>query len=87
MEVPNIQGFTQDVSSSISVYVHGKHPLTSPQQIDALTSKVPLQRGGKPSEVASVVCFLASDEASYINGTDILGEFWYLYAVVPEKVR
>ncbi|PVI07096.1 NAD(P)-binding protein [Periconia macrospinosa] len=28
----------------------------------------PLQRGGQPDEVAKVVTFLASDEASYVNG-------------------
>ncbi|MCP4160424.1 MAG: SDR family oxidoreductase [Deltaproteobacteria bacterium] len=32
---------------------------------------VPVGRAGKPSEVAGVVGFLASDDASYINGTVI----------------
>ena len=31
-------------------------------------SKVPLSRFGTPEEVAAAVCFLASDEASYITG-------------------
>lgn len=43
-----------------------------PQKIiDAMIAKVPLQRMGTPEEVASVYVFLASDEASYINGTVI----------------
>jgi 3-oxoacyl-[acyl-carrier protein] reductase len=31
-------------------------------------AKIPLQRLGTPDDVASAVCFLASDEASYITG-------------------
>jgi 3-oxoacyl-[acyl-carrier protein] reductase len=34
-----------------------------------LTDRVPLKRLGRPEEVANVYAFLASDEASYINGT------------------
>ncbi len=36
--------------------------------IDALEAKVPLGRLGKPEEIANAYAFLASDEASYING-------------------
>jgi 3-oxoacyl-[acyl-carrier protein] reductase len=37
----------------------------SPQTIDAL---VPMKRAGTPAEVAAIVGFLASDQASYITG-------------------
>ena len=39
--------------------------------LKALEAKVPLNRLGKPEEIASIYAFLASDEAGYINGTVI----------------
>lgn len=39
--------------------------------IKALEAKVPLRRLGQPEEIANVFAFLASDEASYMNGSII----------------
>ncbi len=36
--------------------------------LNALENKVPMGRLGRPEEIANAYCFLASDEASYING-------------------
>jgi 3-oxoacyl-[acyl-carrier protein] reductase len=46
---------------------------STPNEVfDERARDVPVGRYGTPEEVASVVRFLASDEASYINGTSIV---------------
>jgi len=45
---------------------------TIPEKVlEQLTERVPLRRLGTPQDVANVYAFLASDEASYINGAVI----------------
>ena len=45
---------------------------TMPEKLLAqMREKIPLARLGKPEEIANVYAFLASDEASYINGAVI----------------
>lgn len=39
--------------------------------IQTMEEKTPLGRLGKPEDIANAYCFLASDEASYINGTTL----------------
>lgn len=48
-----------------------KTPMTkwvSQEEHEALLATIPMRRAGRPEEVASVMCFLASDEASYTTG-------------------
>lgn len=39
-----------------------------PEYLDGMTKNIPAGRLGKPQEIASGVAYLASDEASYVNG-------------------
>ncbi|MDI6603187.1 MAG: SDR family NAD(P)-dependent oxidoreductase [Patescibacteria group bacterium] len=48
-------------------------PLKSdPKMMEAMLSKVPMHRVGKPEEVSNLVLFLASDKSSYITGSTIV---------------
>jgi NAD(P)-dependent dehydrogenase (short-subunit alcohol dehydrogenase family) len=46
-----------------------------PNRIDRLKPKIPMQRGGKPAEVAEAIYWLASENASFVTGSfvDIAG--------------
>ncbi|HEY3838756.1 MAG TPA: SDR family oxidoreductase [Bryobacteraceae bacterium] len=40
-----------------------------PARVDRVKTRVPMQRGGQPEEVANAILWLLSEEASYITGT------------------
>lgn len=46
--------------------------MKDPEKVLALKREIPLGRVGKPQDVAKLVCFLASDDASYITGTTVV---------------
>lgn len=43
-----------------------------PEQLKYMESLTALKRNGKPDDIAKAVKFLASDEASFVTGTDLL---------------
>ncbi len=56
-------------------------PLTNAQATDlneAVIASTPMKRGGQPVEVAYGCLFLASDEASYVTGTELVIDGGYL---------
>ena len=78
-----VEGFTRSLAKEIGsrgITVNSVAPgfietdMTSAlggEQAQKLLSQVPLRRLGKPEEIASVVGFLVSEEASYITGETI----------------
>src|SRR5216684_3679466 len=47
----------------------GRNPGNAPVPNDRIVERIPARRLGHASEVASIVAFLASDEASYVSGS------------------
>ncbi len=43
--------------------------LNDPVKMQALLAEIPLQRIGQPEDIANIVAWLATDQASYITGT------------------
>ncbi|WP_261663673.1 SDR family oxidoreductase [Deinococcus sp. Marseille-Q6407] len=50
---------------------------SGPRQAAALAGSIPLKRFGEPREVGAAIAFLASDEAAYITGQELLVDGGY----------
>ncbi|MBR0696343.1 SDR family NAD(P)-dependent oxidoreductase [Bradyrhizobium lablabi] len=42
-----------------------------PELLDRLVERIPMARGAQPEEIASVIAFLASADASFVNGVNL----------------
>jgi NAD(P)-dependent dehydrogenase (short-subunit alcohol dehydrogenase family) len=56
-------------SRMLSAIIEGRNPGKAPVASDKIVERIPARRLGLASEVASIVAFLASDEASYVSGS------------------
>ena len=56
-------------SRMLSAIIEGRNTANTPVPNDKIVERIPARRLGLASEVASIVAFLASDEASYVSGS------------------
>jgi NAD(P)-dependent dehydrogenase (short-subunit alcohol dehydrogenase family) len=56
-------------SRMLSAIVEGRNPGNAPVPNERIVERIPARRLGQASEVASIVAFLGSDEASYVSGS------------------
>jgi NAD(P)-dependent dehydrogenase (short-subunit alcohol dehydrogenase family) len=56
-------------SRMLSAILQGRAGGNAPTANDKIVERIPARRLGQASEVASIVAFLASDEASYVSGS------------------
>ena len=56
-------------SRMLSAIIDGRNPGNASTPTERIVDRIPARRLGQATEVASIVAFLASDEASYVSGS------------------
>jgi 3alpha(or 20beta)-hydroxysteroid dehydrogenase len=63
-------------------FLHGR-----PELVDALTQLTPMQRAGSADEVARLALFLASDESSFITGSEFVIDGGFVTGAAALELR
>jgi NAD(P)-dependent dehydrogenase (short-subunit alcohol dehydrogenase family) len=69
-----------------AIYTQNRRPLDDPGMIE-YARRIPANRLGMPLEIGAVVAFLASDDASYINGQTIYVDGGITAQLSPQEVQ
>jgi NAD(P)-dependent dehydrogenase (short-subunit alcohol dehydrogenase family) len=56
-------------SRMLSAIIEGRNPGNAPVPNEKIAERIPARRLGRAPEVAAIVAFLASDDASYVSGS------------------
>jgi 3-oxoacyl-[acyl-carrier protein] reductase len=64
-------GITANIISPGFIQTHSTEKRLPKEMLDKLASYNVMKRAGKPEEIAAVVCFFASQSASYITGINL----------------
>jgi meso-butanediol dehydrogenase/(S,S)-butanediol dehydrogenase/diacetyl reductase len=59
------------VCPGLTATEHTAGVVNDPSRLRQFQNRIPLGRIARPEEIASVIAFLASDEASFVNGVNL----------------
>ena len=64
-----VHGTAEQKQRWLPAIIQGRNAGNAPTPHEKIVERIPARRLGQASEVASIVAFLASDEASYVSGS------------------